>query len=134
MAIKPNPTPWAVSTNTATESMATAKSTAEALGYIDLATATDKARYVLVKFQNKAPEDITTREVMLLNQRVEAAEAEAAKLRAERSIPATREFKCNMDFRSCIASASNWQETLACWVTWAACVGRDITTLSIKPD
>ncbi len=135
MAIKPNPTPWAVSTNTATESMTTAKSTAVAAGYTKVGNVTEKVRYVILeKFENKAPDEITNRDVVLLNQRFQDLETEINKLRLEGSIPMPREFICQTEFRSCMASASKRYEQLTCWMALAACLGRDLTTIFSKSD
>ena len=135
MAIKPDPTPWALSTNTATEAIATAKSTAEALGYTKVATATEKVEYLLVRvFQNKDPADITNGDVVLLEQRFQEIETEVAKLRAAGSIPKSREFICNMEFRYCMASASKWYEQLTCWMALATCFGSSLTTVISRSD
>lgn len=116
---------------TAVTSLAAATSSATEFGFTQVAQAGEKVQYVLIKiFQAApAPEAIAQQDVQKFQERVRELERQIADLPAAR----TESFRCQQDFEECVARArKNGTSQVTCWVSYAACLGAQLTTLMQK--
>jgi predicted ATP-binding protein involved in virulence len=120
---------WKAVTTTASTSLATASTSAASTGLDDLAEASRKVRYAITNdFEPAQNPEEEISETQLKNLISRLTEFETQIQTYEEAKPMA--FECQRACEECLTGVTTWDQKISCWMAYAACLARDVTSFA----
>ena len=108
--------------------LATASSTANEFGFTGVARAGERVTFEIVRIEETKSKDTVNQQISELESRVTELGAQIQQV----SAPLTESFRCQQDFERCLVKATTGVQKSSCWISFAACLAQQFTTIASK--